>query len=89
MPLFDVTYDGKVGEEILRRLGDLLPDVVAEAVECPEEHSTGPVRPGDIEIRFRKKSPLDTADVTSAWVIRAVARRAFPLRVMGIALAAG
>ena len=30
MPLIDVTYDGKVGEEVLRRLGELLPDVVAK-----------------------------------------------------------
>ena len=58
MPLIDVTYDGKVGDEVLRRLGELLPDVVGEAVECPEEPSTGPVEPGDMEIRFRKKSPL-------------------------------
>jgi hypothetical protein len=40
MPLIDVTYDGKVGEEALRRLGELLPDVVGEAVECLEEPST-------------------------------------------------
>ena len=63
MPLIDVTYDGKVGEEVLRRLGELLPDVVGSAVECPEEPSTGPVEPGDIEIRFRKKSPLDVGDL--------------------------
>jgi hypothetical protein len=63
MPLIDVTYDGKVGEEVLRRLGELLPDVVGEAVECREEPSTGPVEPGDIEIRFRKKSPLDVGDL--------------------------
>jgi len=63
MPLIDVTYDGKVGEEVLRRLGELLPDVVGEAVECPEEPSTGPVEPGDIEIRFRRKSPLDVGDL--------------------------
>ena len=65
MPLIDVTYDGKVGEEVLRRLGELLPDVVGEAVECPEEPSTGPLEPGDIEIRFRKKSPLDVGDLDS------------------------
>jgi len=59
MPLIDVTYDGKVGEQVLRRLGELLQDVVGEAVECPEEPSAGPLRPGDIEIRFRTKSPLD------------------------------
>ncbi len=63
MPLIDVTYDGTVGEEVLRRLGELLPDVVGEAVECPEEPSTGPAEPGDIEIRFRKKSPLDVGDL--------------------------
>jgi hypothetical protein len=59
MPLIDVTYDATVGEDALRRLGKLLPDVVSEAVECPEEPWTGPAEPGDIEIRFRKKSALD------------------------------
>jgi hypothetical protein len=59
MPLIDVTYDGSVDEEVLRRLGELLPVVVGEAVECPEDPSTGPEQLGDIEIRFRKKSPLD------------------------------
>jgi hypothetical protein len=59
MPLIDVTYDRTVGEEALRRLGELLPDVVSEAVQCPEEPWTGSAQPGDIEIRFRKKSPLD------------------------------
>jgi hypothetical protein len=62
MPLIDVTYDQKVGEEVLRRLGELLPAVVGEAVDGPEEPSTGPLEPGDIEIRFRKKSPLDVGD---------------------------
>lgn len=28
MPLIDVTYDGSVNEEVLRRLGELLPAVV-------------------------------------------------------------
>ena len=37
MPLIDVTYVGTVGEQALRRLGELRPDVVGEAVECPEE----------------------------------------------------
>jgi hypothetical protein len=63
MPLIDVTYDRKVGEEALRRLGKLLPDVVSEAVDCPEEPWTGSAEPGDIEIRFRKKSPLDVGDL--------------------------
>ncbi|HEV2373549.1 MAG TPA: hypothetical protein VGS19_15420 [Streptosporangiaceae bacterium] len=63
MPLIDVTYDESVDEEVLRRLGELLPAVVGEAVECPEEPPTGPEQPGDIEIRFRKKSPLDVGDL--------------------------
>jgi hypothetical protein len=63
MPLIDVTYDRSVDEEALRRLGELLPDVVAGAVECPEEPRTGPLRPGDIEIRFRRRSVLDVGDL--------------------------
>ncbi len=63
LQLIDVTYDGTVGEEVLRRLGELLPDVVGDAVDCPEEPSTGLAEPGDIEIRFRKKSPLDVGDL--------------------------
>lgn len=63
MPLIDVTYDASVDEKVLRRLGELLPAVVGEAVDCPEDPSTGPEQPGDIEIRFRKKSPLDVGDL--------------------------
>jgi hypothetical protein len=63
MPLIDVTYDRRVDEQVLRRLGDLLPEVVSEAVECPEEPWTGPAEPGDIEIRFREKSLLDIGDL--------------------------
>ena len=63
MPLIDVTYDGTVGEEVLHRLAEVLPDAVAEAVDCPEEPWIGPPGPGDIEIRFRKKSQLDVSDL--------------------------
>ena len=63
MPLIDVTHDESVGEETLRRLAEVLPDLVSEAVECPEEPWTGRLGPGDIEIRFRKKSVLDVGDL--------------------------
>ena len=58
-----MTYDGNVDEEVLRRLGELLPAVVGEAVECREDPSIGPEQPGDIEIRFRRKSPLDVGEL--------------------------
>ena len=59
MPLIDVTYHHSVPDRELRRLADLLPDVVAQAVECPEEPWTGTAEVGDIEIRFRPKSAHD------------------------------
>jgi len=42
MPLIDVTHDGMAGEEVLRRLGELLPDIAGEATDCPEETRIGP-----------------------------------------------
>jgi hypothetical protein len=80
MPLVDVTYAGTVGEEVLRRLGELLPDVAGEAVECPEEPATGPAEPGDIEIRFREKSPLDMGSLD---VVIEVRTKLFDDRVQG------
>lgn len=78
MPLIDVTYNGTVAQEVLRRLAELLPTVVGEAVECPEEPRTGPEQPGDIEIRFRKKSPLDVGDLD---VVIEVRTKLFETRV--------
>jgi hypothetical protein len=63
MPLIDVTYGETVDEEVLHRLAELLPDAVAEAVDCPEEPWIGPPGPGDIEVRFRKRSQLDVGDL--------------------------
>lgn len=63
MPLIDVTYDGTVSEAVLHRLAEVLPEVVSEAVDCPEEPWIGPAEPGDIEIRFRKKSQLDVGEL--------------------------
>jgi hypothetical protein len=59
MPLIDVTHDETLDEPLLRRLADVLPDVVAEALNCPEDPSIGPPGPGDIEIRFHRKSAVD------------------------------
>ena len=53
MPLIDVTYDQALGERVLRELAELLPDIVAEAVDCPEEPWIGPPEPGDIATAFR------------------------------------
>jgi hypothetical protein len=60
--LIDITYDRTVGEEVLRRLVAALPDLIAEAVDCAEEPSIGPPEPGDIEVRFRERSPLDVGE---------------------------
>jgi hypothetical protein len=63
MPLIDVTYGPTLGEAALHRLAQELPDLVAEAVECPEEPQVGPPGPGDIEIRFRGRSKLDVGEL--------------------------
>ena len=70
MPLIDITYDQSVGEEVLRQLGERLPDVVAEAIECPEEPWIGPPEPGDIEIRFHEKSSLDIGEMNVVIEVR-------------------
>jgi hypothetical protein len=64
MPLIDVTYGGSVDQEVLRHLGELLPAVVGEAVECAEEPVTGPVQPGDIEIGSGRSLPWTWASST-------------------------
>jgi len=70
VPLVDITYDASVGEQLLRELAEQLPDVVAEAVACPEEPWIGPPQPGDIEIRFREKSLLDVGELNVVIEVR-------------------
>jgi hypothetical protein len=44
VPLVDVVYDDTIDDALLRRLGEALPDIVADAVDCPEEPWIGPPR---------------------------------------------
>jgi hypothetical protein len=46
VPLIDVTYTATMSEDALHHLGELLPDVVGDAVECLEEPTVGPAEPG-------------------------------------------
>jgi hypothetical protein len=70
VPLVDITYDQSVGEEALRRLVQVLPDIVAEAVACPEEPWVGSPEPGDIEIRLRERSPHDLGELNVVIEVR-------------------
>lgn len=63
MPLIDITYGRHLDGEVLRRLAAALPDIVSEAVECPEEPWSGAPAIGDIEIRFREKGPHDVGEL--------------------------
>ncbi|MFC4330629.1 hypothetical protein ACFPC0_23155 [Streptomyces andamanensis] len=73
MPLVEVTYAPDVPESTLRELGAVLPHLVSQAVECPEEPYDGDLQPGDVEIRFRSLGPLDRCgldvviEVRSKW----------------------
>jgi hypothetical protein len=70
VPLVDVTYDHTVDDEVLRQLTEMLPEVVSEAVDCPEEPWVGPLGPGDVEIRFREKSPHDSGELDMVIEVR-------------------
>jgi hypothetical protein len=70
VPLVDVTYDHSVSEAALVLLGQVLPDIVAEAVACPEEPWIGPPAPGDIEMRFRRKGLFDVGELACVVEVR-------------------
>jgi hypothetical protein len=78
VPLIDITHDPSVDEAVLRRLVRALPDLVAEAVDCPEEPWVGPPESGDIEIRVRERSRLDVGELS---VVIEVRTKLFPSRV--------
>ena len=63
VPLIDVTYDRSVTPVELGALADRLPDLVAGAVDCPEEPWTGRAQAGDIEIRFHPRSEHDVGSL--------------------------
>ncbi|MCC4315543.1 hypothetical protein [Streptomyces malaysiensis] len=81
MPLVEVTYAPGVAESQLRELGSVLPHLVSKAVECPEEPYDEALRPGDVEIRFRRLGPLDRGgldvviEVKSKWFESRAANR--------------
>ncbi|SDL30910.1 hypothetical protein [Streptomyces indicus] len=81
MPLVDITYAPSVAEPGLRALGDALPHLVSLAVQCPEEPYDGDLRPGDVELRFRQRGPLDRSglevviEVKSKWFESRAANR--------------
>ena len=77
MPLIDVTYDSTVSADSLRRLGEILPAVVSEAVDCPEEPWDGPLGIGDIEIRFSAKNAFDVGELNCVIEVRT---KSFPSR---------
>ena len=63
MPLVDVTHDRSVTDIELRQLAECLPDLVAAAVDCPDEPWVGSPALGDIEIRFRSKGDYDVGQL--------------------------
>ena len=63
MPLGDVTYSSDVSHGELRRLAELLPNLITEAVDCPEEPWTGPASVGDMQVRFRRQGDFDVGQL--------------------------
>jgi len=74
MPIVEVTVGSRVDESAVRGLRRVLPDAVSLAVECPEEPYDGDLRPGDVEVHFRRTKPNDSAgldvlvEVRSTWI---------------------
>jgi hypothetical protein len=77
LPLIDVTYDSSVSGDVLRRLGEVLPDIVSGAVDCPDDPWTGPPAIGDIEIRFHAKNAFDVGELNCVIEVRT---KLFPSR---------
>ena len=70
MPLVDVTYGAGMPQAALKRLAEVLPTAVAEAVDCQEEPWVGPPGVGDMEVRFHPKGPLDVGELACVVEVR-------------------
>ena len=77
MPLIEVAYDSSISPDSLRELGQILPAIVSEAVDCSQEPWTGPPGVGDIEIRFRARSTFDVGELNCVIEVRT---KLFPSR---------
>ncbi|MCX2955198.1 hypothetical protein [Lentzea sp. NEAU-D7] len=60
MPLVEINYAPHVPHAVLKDLAAMLPHAVSVAVECPEEPYDGDLQPGDVDLRFRQRDPLDS-----------------------------
>lgn len=70
MRLVEVVFARDVPDDVLRQVAELLPDLVAEAVDCPEQPWNGPPDVGDIEIRFRPRSDFDVGGLCLVLEVR-------------------
>jgi hypothetical protein len=75
MPIVDVTCASTVDEGRLVRLLEMLPHAVSVAVECPEEPYDQVLRPGDVDLRVRRRGVHDAGgldvvvEVRSKWFV--------------------
>jgi hypothetical protein len=70
VPLVDVTYDDSISDAALRKLGELLPHLVSEVVDCPEEPWVPPLGTGDLDIRFHARSSRDVGELNCVIEVR-------------------
>lgn len=63
MPIVDVAHHPRITPDQLKVLAERLPHAVSPAVECPEEPYDGQLRPGDVELRFHRRSAHDSPDL--------------------------
>jgi hypothetical protein len=63
MPIIEVTCSPRMGDDVKRRLRDVLPHIVSEAVACDEEPYDGQLRAGDVSLLFRDTGSWDRFDL--------------------------